>query len=130
MIQCEVVCWFLIQVGSSHTAYPPLLDTPRPLNAAWESPFTVDCPYNIGVLREQYKMKWTVIGPTSAQVVASNSSDYQLVGSSLTISNFTPFIERLICTLTVNSTEDFRFFFANREERQFNFDPITLLESC
>ena len=111
---------------SSHAAYPPHLNTSRPLTATWESSFTVDCPYNIGVLREQYTMEWNVIGTGGVQSVTSNSSDYQLAGSSLIISNFTPFIKRLICTLTVRGTDDFPFLGSNTERRDFNFQPTTI----
>ena len=113
----------------SRTAYPSHLQTTeKSLPADWTSSFTVHCPYNIGVLREQYTMEWTVVGPASVQQVTSNTSDYQLVGSSLIISNFTPFIVRLTCKLTVRGTEEFPLL-QKPEVRNFNFEPITIKSS-
>ena len=111
---------------SSHAAYPPHLDTSRPLTATWESPFKVDCPYKIGVLRDQYTMVWVVIGTGGGEMVDSNSSDYKLDGSSLIISNFTPFIVKLTCILTVMATTDFPFLGNEEPRRNFNFEPITI----
>ena len=70
-------------------------------------------------------MVWTVIGTGGAQTDTSKSSDYQLVGSSLIISSFTPFIVRLICTLTVSGTQDF-LFFQVQEVRSLSFYPVTI----
>ena len=114
----------LILVYSSHAAYPPHLNSPEPLLATWKSPFQVECPYKIGVLRDQYTMVWNVIGAGGVETVDSNSSDYKLVGSSLIISNFNPFIVKLICRLTVRGTDD--FVLQPAERRDFSFQPITI----
>ena len=54
-------------------------------------------------------MTWTVVFSDSTAIsINSNTTNYQLHGSSLTIATFTPLVEALVCTLTVTGVPPFQ----------------------
>ena len=54
-------------------------------------------------------MTWTIVFSDSSQLlIDSNTTDYQLIGSSLRIATFTPLIQSLVCRLTVTGVPLFQ----------------------
>ena len=54
-------------------------------------------------------MTWTVeFSDNSQLLIDSNTTDYQLIGSSLRIATFTPLIRSLVCNLTVTGVPRFQ----------------------
>ena len=72
-------------------------------------PYTAECPYQAGLLTQYFSMTWTVAFSNNSNVfITSNTTDYQLHGSSLTIATFTPLVESLVCTITVTGVPPFQ----------------------
>ena len=92
-----------------HTAFPSSLPNLNPSPGIWGHPYTAECQYQFGLLSQYYSMTWTVdFSDSTAISINSNTTDYQLHGSSLTIATFTPLVQSLVCRITVSGVPPFQ----------------------
>ena len=91
-----------------YTAFPSSLAHLTPLPSRWGDPYTAECQYQIGLLSQYYSLNWTVVFSDGIEIINSNTTSYQLHGSSLTIATFTPLVESLVCRIEVTGVPPFQ----------------------
>ena len=90
-------------------------------------PYTAECQYKIGLLSQYYSMTWIILFSNGTNInINSNTTEYQLIGSSLRIAKFTHLIQSLVCTLRVTGVPPFQGQAGNVATRTgflLNIDP-------
>ena len=86
-----------------YTAFPFLgvIISGNPPPGVWGAPYTAECLQEFGPLSQYYSITWTIFFSDGInEDIDTNTTDYQLIGSSLRIATFTPFVRSLECRIT------------------------------